>query len=160
GGGTITTVSAANFSGGTLTGGTWQASANSVLELPGDNIVTDAANILLDGGGSHVYSDSGMTDALGGLAAVATASSLTLENCAQESSTAPGFNSAGSVTIGIGSSFTLAGSYAQTAGGTTINGTLAPGGGLTLNGGTLNGAGTVEANVTNGGEITPGNMPG
>ena len=160
GGGTITAIGAANFSGGTLTGGSWQGSANSTLRLQGDNVVTDAANLLLDGSGSRIFSDTGTTDALAGLAAVATASGLTLQNGAQESTTAARFSNAGAVTIGATSSLTFAGSYAQTAGSTTVNGTLGPAGGLTLNGGTLNGAGTIQGDVTNAGQLTPGNKPG
>ena len=50
GGGTITVYGFTNFSGGTLTGGTWQAAgSNSVLQLMGADITTNAANLLLDG---------------------------------------------------------------------------------------------------------------
>ena len=50
GGGTITVYGFANFSGGTLTGGTWQAAGSkSVLQLIGADITTNSANLLLDG---------------------------------------------------------------------------------------------------------------
>jgi RHS repeat-associated protein len=160
GGGAITAIGAANFSSGTLTGGTWQASTNSTLRLLGENVVTDAANLLLDGSGSRIFSDAGTTDSLAGLAAVATAGSLTLQNGAQESTTAASFSNAGAVTIGATSTLTFAGSYTQAAGSTTVNGMLAPAGGLNLNGGALSGAGTVQGNVTSAGQLTPGNMPG
>jgi RHS repeat-associated protein len=159
-GGTITAIGAANFSAGTLTGGTWQASASSTLRLSGDNIITDAATLLLDGSGSHVFSDAGTTDALAGLAAVARASSLTLQNGAQESTTAASFGDAGTVAIGSASSLTVAGTYTQTAGSTTVNGMLASAGGVSLSGGTLNGDGTVQGNFINASQLTPGNMPG
>ena len=52
GGGTITVYGFTNFSGGTLTGGTWQAAGSkSVLQLKGADIKTNAANLLLDGAG-------------------------------------------------------------------------------------------------------------
>ena len=52
GGGIITVYGFTNFSGGTLTGGTWQAAgSNSVLQLNGADITTNAANLLLDGAG-------------------------------------------------------------------------------------------------------------
>ena len=53
GGGTITVYGFTNFSGGTLTGGTWQAAGSkSVLQLKGADIKTNAANLLLDGAGA------------------------------------------------------------------------------------------------------------
>ena len=40
GGGTLTVQGDANFSGGTLSGGNWQAVANGTLRLLGANVVT------------------------------------------------------------------------------------------------------------------------
>src|SRR5207302_8279103 len=66
GGGTITAQGVGNFSGGTLTGGTWQVSGGSTLRLIGVNIVTSAATISLDGG--NLFSDGGTMNALASFA--------------------------------------------------------------------------------------------
>src|SRR5262249_19339866 len=121
GGGAITVLGAANFSGGTLTGGSWQATTNSTLRLIGANIVTDAASLLVDGLGSHIYSDNGTTNALTGLAAVTAAGSFTLQNGAAISSSA-GFSNAGTLAVGASSSFSVAGDYNQSGGNTSIDG--------------------------------------
>src|SRR5205823_2351197 len=44
-----------NFSGGTLTGGTWQVYANSTLRQINSGVITNAANILLNGLNSNFY---------------------------------------------------------------------------------------------------------
>ena len=99
-GGTITVQGAANFSGGTLTGGTWQVSAGSTLRLMGANIATNAATILVDGGSSHLYSDIGTTNALAGL--TTNSGSLTIQNGANYAGSQAVTNS-GSLTVGSGS---------------------------------------------------------
>ena len=49
GGGTITVQGDTNFSGGALTGGSWQVIGTSTLDLVGASISTNAASILLSG---------------------------------------------------------------------------------------------------------------
>src|SRR5262249_49640830 len=66
GGGTVIVRGVANFANGRLSGGTWQATANSTLRLLGADIGTLAASVLIDGTASHFYSDSGTTSALAG----------------------------------------------------------------------------------------------
>ncbi len=52
-GGTLSLVSTPlNFASGTLTGGTWSVGASSTLNLPGGNLTTDAATIILGGPGA------------------------------------------------------------------------------------------------------------
>ncbi|HND50762.1 MAG TPA: Ig-like domain-containing protein, partial [Pirellulaceae bacterium] len=64
--------------GGTLTGGTWQVFANSVLRTA-TAVTTNAATLLLDGANSNVYvGGAGATNGLADLAANSAAGSLTL----------------------------------------------------------------------------------
>jgi RHS repeat-associated protein len=156
----VTVQGATNFASGTLTAGTWQVSGSSTLRLIGDNISTDAATLLLDGAGAQIFSDTGTTNALAGLAAVTTAGSFTVQNGANVNVAASAFTNAGMVVVGSGSTLTTAGSYTQSSGSTAVNGTLASGGTVAVNGGVLNGAGTVQGNVVNAAQITPGNAPG
>ncbi len=145
-----------NFASGTLTGGTWQVSANSTLRLLNTAITTNAATILLDGANSNFYGDANSTNALADLAANASAGSLTIQN--GRSLSVPGaFSNAGSVTVGSSSTLTAAGNYSQSAGTTTLNGgTLTASTTVSIGGGTLTGAGTVNANVSNAGQVSPG----
>jgi RHS repeat-associated protein len=160
GDGTLTAEGAANFNNGTLSGGTWQASAGSTLRLIGANITTDAADLVLDGAGSQIFSDTGTTNALASLASVTAGARFTVQNGAGLSTTASAFTNAGTVVIGNASTLTMPGAYTQSAGTTTVNGTLAPGGTVAVNGGVLSGAGTVRGSVVNAGQVTPGNAPG
>jgi hypothetical protein len=67
------------------------------------------------------------------------------------------FLNEGQVTVAEGWSFNLAGSYAQVDGATWLNGgRLVPAGAVSLQGGGLFGVGTVVANVTSSGRISPG----
>jgi len=69
---------------------------------------------------------------------------------------------AGTVSIASGSTLDIQGStYVQTAGVTNVNGVLSASPTLVdIRGGTLSGAGTIVANVSNGGTVAPGNSPG
>jgi YVTN family beta-propeller protein len=149
-----------NYSGGTLTGGTYEVIApvgtTAMMRLLSANIVTNAATILLDGVGSNLYSvDSpGTTDALAGFTTNAAAGSFTIQNGANFT-TAGTLTNAGNVTVGASTTLTIGGSgnYVQTAGLTTINGaiTLPGGGGYVVSGGTVtapNGLATLGADLT------------
>src|SRR5262249_5051383 len=95
-----------NYSATPLTGGGWQVFGGSKLILVGSGIVTDAANIILNGSGSTIYRDAGGTlDALTGLASVSAAGSLTIQN-GRNFTTATALSNAGSLAIGSGSTFT------------------------------------------------------
>jgi hypothetical protein len=122
-GGTLSASTPTNFSGGTLSGGTWQAFDNSTLRvaLP-SSIVTNAATILLDGANSNFYRDSGTADALASLATNAAAGSFTIRNGRNFSGN---LANAGTLVIGGGSTFTESGTLSQT-------GTLNVQGGSTL----------------------------
>ncbi len=157
-GGTLTVQGVANFSAGTLTGGTWEAVANSTIRFLGADVVTNAATVLLDGAGSHIYSDGGTTDALAGLATNAATGSLTIQNGANLTTGA--FGNQGGVTIGAGSTFTAGGNYV-TDGSTVVDGSLVATNTVTIDdSGSLGGSGTVTADVSNSGRVSPGNSPG
>jgi hypothetical protein len=72
--------------------------------------------------------------------------------------TAGAFGNAGAVTVSAGSTFTVGGNYTQTAGATTLDGTLAAT--ANIQGGRLQGSGTVDGNVTNAAQVSPGGSPG
>ncbi len=117
GGGTVRVDSVASFSGGTLTEGTWRVGPNSVLRLIGADIVTNAAAIVLDGDNSHLYSRAtGTTNALTGFATNAPTGALSILG-GRDFATAAAFTNEGSLTIGAGSTFTVAGDYNQAASG-------------------------------------------
>ncbi len=69
------------------------------------------------------------------------------------------FSNAGTVTVDSGSSFTIPGNYTQTAGSTVVNGTLTASPTVTIDGGSLSGSGLIDANVSNAGEVSPGDAP-
>jgi hypothetical protein len=68
----------------------------------------------------------------------------------------------GAITVASGKAFTLGGIFSQSAGTTTVDGTLtAPSGSFPISGGTVRGGGTLVGNVTNtGGTFAPGASPG
>jgi RHS repeat-associated protein len=158
GGGTISLLGATNYATGALTGGNWQASNNSTLRIIGANVTTNAAGVLLDGAGSHVYSDTGTTDAFIGLTANAASGQFSIQNGANLNLGSATLTNAGTITIGASSTL-AAGSYMQSAGATIVQGTLNAAT-VDLEGSTLSGTGMVTANVTNGGQVSPGSSPG
>ena len=119
GGGTITVQSDTNYASGILTGGTWEAANNSILRLIGANITTNAADIILDGVGSSIDSNTGTTNALANLTTNAATGSLTVRNGAVLIGST--LNNAGSVTVGSASNLAV-NTYNQTAGNTAVAG--------------------------------------
>jgi hypothetical protein len=155
GAGTTFTVngSLSNFSGGTLTGGTYYVAGT--FQFSGAALTTNAATIVLDGPGSGIVDLFG-SDALANLAANATGASFTVQN-GRNFTTAGDFANAGTLTVGAGSTFTTAGAYTQTAGITALaSGTLAASGLVDIQAGVLSGSGTVNASVRNNGAVNPG----
>jgi hypothetical protein len=146
-----------NFSGTTLTGGIYNVSGT--FKFNGANIVTNAANITLNGTSSQILNQSS-GNGLANLASNATAGAFTLQG-GHSFTTAGSFSNAGVLSIGTGSTFTVggAGSFTQTSGTTTDNGTLAlpAAGKLNLNGGSLFGLGTITGAIASSGSVTPGN---
>jgi hypothetical protein len=157
-----------NLSSGTLTGGTYQITGT--LQLPGD-ITSNAGSITLTGTTSKIVDQSNQ-NALGALASNAAKGALTLAGN-QNLNTTVSFSNAGTLKVSKGSTFTVgnSGSYTQTSGKTTVDGTLTtstspsfPGGDLFLpaagsiriNGGSVFGnGGSLAANVSSNGTVTP-----
>jgi hypothetical protein len=140
-----------NFSGGTLTGGTYYL-AGTFRSRDAD-LTANAATVVLDGPGAGIVTWFGAY-ALANLAA--NSGSFTLQN-GRSLTTAVGFANAGAMTVGAGSTFTTAGAYTQTAGVTTLSGgTLAANGLVDIQGGVLSGSGTMNASVRNNGAVNPG----
>jgi fibronectin-binding autotransporter adhesin len=112
-----------NFSGSTLTGGTYNANGGTIqLNLPpntaGGEIQIAAANIILSGP-SAAINDGGGINALSALATIATNGSLSLLNGAQLTTSAADFANNGALTIGANSTLNVSsGTFTQGATGT------------------------------------------
>ena len=171
-----------NFSGNTLTGGTYYA--NGTIELDslgntGSEIMNNAANIILDAanGGAAAIVDAAGLDALNN--AIATNSgSLTLLNGKTLLANGHGgsFQNSGTILVGAGSALVMDNtpvnsriiptkSFQQTVGLTQIDGLLTGSTGSTpvnIQGGILQGTGTISGNVTVSGTgiVHPGDSPG
>ncbi|MGB8543009.1 MAG: hypothetical protein WCD49_15370 [Candidatus Acidiferrales bacterium] len=157
--GTGGTGTLTNFSGSTLTGGTYIVAGT--LQFDGANIVTNAANITLSGT-TPLIKDQNGNNALANFATNSSSGSFTLTSDAKIT-TAGAFSNAGSVLINKGSTFTVGGNanYTQTAGSTTVNGSLTLGSAASVNisGGDLFGdAGTITGSVNASGSaiVDPG----
>jgi hypothetical protein len=150
--------SLSNFSGTTLTGGTYNVTGT--LQFTGANIVTNAANITLSGASSQILNQTSGN----GLANFATNSSTGIFSLqgGRTLTTVGNFSNAGAFTIGSGSTFTVDGTgttFTQTAGSTLDDGTLALSGtgSLTLSGGSLLGTGRITGAVKSSATVSPGN---
>ena len=147
-----------NFSGTTLNSGNY--SVSGALEFDNANIVTNAATITLGSTTAKIENQSA-ANAMLGFTTNTSSGSFTLSGNASLSTTGGSFTNAGTVTVNSGSTFTIGGSsynYTQTAGTTTVNGTLAGAetGDLDLTGGNLYGTGTLDYGVSDSATITPG----
>jgi len=135
------------ISGTTLSGGTFVLAGNLILTTS-ENITTNSSNLTLEGGEIK----TGTTNDLANLDD--NTSTLTLASDASvTTSTTANFTNTGTVDVEKGSKLTVGGtsnSFNQTAGKTTVDGTLAVGssGGVNVTGGTLLGAGTITGNTT------------
>ena len=146
-----------NFSGSTLTGGTYNVSGT--LQFNNANIVTNAANITLTGTTSQIINQTA-GNGLANFATNAAAGSFALAGN-RSFTTAGNFGNAGTVKVSKGSTLTVASThnYTQTAGTTTDDGTMAvsSGGAFAFNGGSVFGnGGTFTGNVTSGGAFNIG----
>ena len=145
-------VTFANFANQTLTGGTYNIAAT--FQFTGADIVTNAANITLDGPGARIVDhagNSGIRNFANNTGSFAALNGAVLP-------TLGAFTNSGAMVIGSGVTLAASG-YRQTAGSTVLNGTLAAP--VTLEAGSLSGAGTIDGSLVNaGGTIDPGNSPG
>lgn len=137
---------------GTLTGGTYNVTG--LLGFP-NAVVTNAAGLTLTGAAAEILISNTNTSALSALAANAAKGVVTL-NRGQLLTTSTSFSNAGKITVGTGSGFTVGGRYKQTAGTTTVDGTLTAPAGVSLQNGTLQGQGTVAAAVISKATFTAG----
>jgi fibronectin-binding autotransporter adhesin len=144
----------ANFAGQTLTGGTYDIAGT--WKFTGADIVTNAADITLDGPGARIL-DHASNNGLRHFSTNSGAFTLL------DGATAPAlgnFTNTGGLTVGPGTALTTA-NYHQTAGSTRIDGTLTTET-FALDGGTLGGHGVIGGDliVGAGGVVTPGGSPG
>ena len=113
--------SAAQLSGSTLTGGTWNALGGANLQFPsGTRIATNAANISLGGADATITGIAGLTSNSGGFSLTGGANFTTTGT----------FSNSGTLTVGTGGTLSVAGNFTQTAAGTLdeqIGGTPASG---------------------------------
>jgi hypothetical protein len=149
-----------NFSGTTLTGGTYLVGGTLQFGASGTSIVTNAANITLTGERSQII-DFGGGRILAHFASNTAAGTFTLAGNRSMNTSGGSFTNAGTFTINTGSTFTVGGpnlNFTQTGGTSTIDGTLTSTstGKLSLNGGSLFGGGTLGYAVTDAATITPG----
>jgi len=144
-----------NFSGTTLTGGTYMVSGT--LQFNGANIVNDAAKITLTGAPSAII-DQAANDGLRNFAAITSRGSLTLHS-KKTLVTPGGFSNAGKLTVATGTKFTTGGAYTQTGGTTTVDGTLTAPSGTSIQGGKVFGKGTIASTVVSSGAFTAGDSP-
>ncbi len=132
-----------NFSGTTLTGGTYNVSGTLQFGASGTNLVTNAANITLTGAGSQII-DAANNNVLANFATNAAAGTFTL-GAGRSFTTAGNFTNSGALAIGAGDTF-------------KVNGNLTNFAGTTLTGGTYNVTGALQFNganiVTNAAKIT------
>jgi hypothetical protein len=151
----------ANYSAGTLTGGTWEVANGATWRFFGLDLTTNAASLSVSGTGTQILDSlvGAGKQALAGFTTNTATGSFTVG--AGYDFTAPGaFSNAGVVNIQTGAIFsTGSGNYSQSAGMTTVEGTLAAAS-VAINRGSLEGTGTVAGNLTNAALVTPGDAPG
>ena len=146
-----------NFSGTTLTGGTYFVSGTGQFEFAGANIVTNAATIVLDGTSSEIVNTSNGNALVGFTRTRRRASSRS--RMAGASPRPVALSNAGGITVSGWSTLTISGAFTQSGGSTILaGGTLtSTSSTVTLTGGLLGGTGTVDGDVSNtGAQISPG----
>jgi len=138
-----------NLSAGTLSGGTYTIGGTLQLTATNGSITTNAANLTLTGTTAKIM--DGATNALSTFAT--NTGTFTLAGNAVLTTAPSNFSNSGTVDVEKGSTLTVGGtahSYNQTAGLTTVDGTLSAGstGTAKFTGGSLYGAGAIKANTT------------
>ena len=146
-----------NFEADTLSGGTYIV--RGTLEFPDARVVRNAASLTLDGPTSRVQDGRGF-DGLRDLSANESPGDLTLTGGRQLELPGPDrdLSNAGSVTVWGNSGLSVGRAYRQSGGVTTLASPSARIGGAdaVVDGGVLRGTGTVDATLTNSGEVQPG----
>ena len=150
-----------NFSGSTLSGGAYLVAGT--LQFTNAAITTNSANITLSGSVAQIVNQSNV-NALTNLTANAKKGAFTVTAGQPFTTTlSVGFSNAGKLTVGKNSSFRIACNpnfrcpYTQTAGSTTVDGTLTDTlYGVQISGGQLLGTGTIAAPVISSGAVVAG----
>ena len=148
-----------NFSGTTLTGGTYSASGTLQFGASGTSVVTDAANISLTGSGAKII-DFGGHSVLTNLATITSAGSFSISGGANFT-TVGGFTNNGKLTANAGSTFSIAGALSNfnSSTNTLTGGSFTAGGKIKFAGAnivtdaaniTLNGTGEIVNSSSNG----------
>ena len=134
-GGTLNAAgSFTNFSGGTLTGGTYRI--GGTFQFVDAALVTNDATLVLIGSTSQIV-DQANNDALANFASNDVAGSLTIQD-GRDFTTAGDFSNAGSLTVGDGSTLTVTGAYTQAGTLSIFSGTVDLLGGGSANGNLIN----------------------
>jgi fibronectin-binding autotransporter adhesin len=147
-GDSFTAAKLTQISGSTLSGGTIVLGGNLDLTTAGINLTTNSSTLTLEGGTIN----SNGVNALNALAS--NTKSLTLaDDASLTTSATSNFTNSGTVDVAKGSTLTVGGTshtYHQTAGTTTVDGTLSGGttGSASVTGGTILGTGTVQGNLS------------
>jgi fibronectin-binding autotransporter adhesin len=142
-----------NLSSGTLSGGSYTVGGTMQLSSGNGGITKNAANLTLTGGAFKIQ--DGTSNALANFGN--NTGTLTLNGNANFTTGASNFSNSGGVNVTKGSTMTVGGNniYNQTAGTTTVDGTLAASA-INVTGGSVLGAGKLASNVTvGGGGTTP-----
>jgi fibronectin-binding autotransporter adhesin len=146
-----------NLSAGTLTGGTYTVGGTMQLASANGGITTNAANLTLTGTSAKIL--DGTSNALSSFNN--NTGTFTLASAATLTTAAGNFTNSGTVMVSKGTTLTVGGtgnSYNQSAGTTTVDGTLVGNGttGISVTGGRILGAGALTTNVSiGGGGATP-----
>ncbi len=159
------------FGGATLAGSGSIAMTNNTANriLTNNTVCTNAAPHTIHGAGQLLVNTGGMVnkgtitaDQTTGLTIFPNGNGFTNQGTVHAKGSGgismPGgpVTNAGTVLVDAASSLSRSGAYPQTAGATTVNGTLSATGLGDIQGGVLQGAGTVVANVSNAGQVNPG----
>ncbi|NLE61864.1 MAG: PEP-CTERM sorting domain-containing protein, partial [Planctomycetes bacterium] len=152
-GGTVELQTApTQFSGTTLTGGTWKAINGSLTVGGSPAVTTNQATVALSGSSSAFAPINSLADNQGSFSILG----------GRTFNTAGALTNSGTIEIDVSSKLAINGGYTQTAGMTSVDGTLSTTTGMVLSGGelagtgTINGATTVEAGAT----LSPGHSAG
>jgi hypothetical protein len=139
-----------NISTGTLSSGIY--TVGGTLKFSGANIVNNAANLTISGTSAQIL--NGTTNGLANF--VNNTGAFTVSANGNFTTGPSSFSNSGTVTVAAGSTMTVGGgnSYNQSAGTTTVDGTLGASAGINVTGGTVLGAGKLSGNATVGGSGT------
>lgn len=134
----------------TLTSGTY--TIGGTLKFTGANIVNNAANLTISGSSAQIL--NGTSNGLANFANNTGAFTLTGNGSLTTGSSS--FSNSGTLSVMAGSTLTVGGgnSYNQSAGTSTVDGTLGAAWGINVTGGTVQGAGKLSGNVKVGGSGT------